>query len=130
VVGHPIHPVAERVLTQLGGDASDFAARQLTARIASGADLVLTMTTEHRDDVLKLVPQQLHRTFTLREAARLASEGDARNIEDLASIRPRFPSHGQSDIADPLGHDEAFFSSVGTEIADLLPPILDLCRSC
>jgi protein-tyrosine phosphatase len=71
VVGYPVQPNAALVLEKLGGDASGFAARQLTSRIASDADLVLTMTRAHRDAVLELAPHRLHRTFTLREAARL-----------------------------------------------------------
>jgi protein-tyrosine phosphatase len=128
MTGHPIQPYAARVLEELGGDASNFAARQLKPTIAADADLVLTMTRVHRDDVLKLVPQQLHRTFTLREAARLASECSARNVPDLAEFRPRLPAQGESDIPDPLGHDEAFFAKLGAQIADLLPPVLELCR--
>jgi protein-tyrosine phosphatase len=87
--GYPIQPFAARALEPLDGDASNFAARQLEPTIAASADLVLTMTKAHRDDVLKLAPQQLHRTFTLREAARLASECSARNVSDLAEFRPR-----------------------------------------
>jgi protein-tyrosine phosphatase len=128
LTGNQIEPHAARVLEELGGDASHFAARQLTPAIAAGADLVLTMTRAHRDNVLKLAPQQLHRTFTLREAARLASECDARNVADLARFRPQFPAKAPSDIPDPIGQDEAFFEMVGAQIADLLPPILDICQ--
>ena len=128
LTGHPIQPYAARVLEKLGGDTSDFAARDLTQTIAADSDLVLAMTRAHRDDVLKLAPQQLHRTFTLREAARLASECNARNVADLAACRPRFPAQGMSDIPDPMGHDEAFFAMIGAQIADLLLPILELCR--
>jgi protein-tyrosine phosphatase len=117
------------VLAELGGDVSRFVARQLTPAMAASADLVLTMTKAHRDAVLKLAPQQLHRTFTLREAARLRLEGDARNIADLPALRPRFPADLPTDIPDPIGHDEAFFAMVGKQIADLLPPVLELCRS-
>jgi protein-tyrosine phosphatase len=126
---HPIEPYAAQVLEKLGGDTSNFAARQLTRAIAADADLVLTMTKAHRDDVLKLAPQKLHRTFTLEEAARLVTEGNARNIADLAAFRPRFPTHESLDIPDPMGHDASFFATVGARIAELVPPILELCRS-
>jgi protein-tyrosine phosphatase len=126
---HPIDPYAARVLEKLGGETSNFAARQLTRAIAADADLVLTMTKAHRDDVLKHAPRQLHKTFTLEEAARLVSEGNARNVADLAAFRPRFPTHRSSDIPDPMGHDESFFAMVGARIAELVPPILELCRS-
>ena len=129
LVGHPLQPYAARVLEKLGGDTSHFAARQLTPTIAANADLVLTMTRSHRDDVLKLVPQQLHRTFTLHEAARLVSDCDARNVADLGAFRPRLHANGLRDIPDPMGRDEAFFAVVGAQIADLLPPVLELCRS-
>ena len=96
--------------------------------MAADVDLVLTMTRVHRDEVLKLAPRQLHRTFTLSEAAQLALECNGRNIEDLAAFRPRLLAHAQPDIPDPLGHGEAFFARVGAQIADLLPPILEFCQ--
>ncbi|MBB5164245.1 low molecular weight phosphatase family protein [Mycobacterium sp. AZCC_0083] len=128
LTGHPMEPNAAQILEKLGGDASDFAARQLSPTIAADADLVLTMTGKHRDHVLKLVPQQLHKTFTLREAARLISECNARSVADLAAFRPRLRHHGQPDVPDPMGHDEVFFAMIGAQIADLLPPILELCQ--
>ncbi|HKP39548.1 low molecular weight phosphatase family protein [Mycobacterium sp.] len=128
VTAHPIHPDAALVLEKLGGDASNFAARQLTSRIASDADLVLTMTRAHRDTVLELAPRQLHRTFTLSEAARLASDCNARNIADLAALRPHLATHELADIPDPIGRAADFFATVGSQIAELLPPIVELCQ--
>ncbi|MGE2724340.1 low molecular weight phosphatase family protein [Mycolicibacterium pulveris] len=129
VIGHPIHSDVAPVLQQLGGDASDFAARQLTSRIASNADLILTMTRAHRDAVLELEPRQLHRTFTLRGAARLISEFNARNIEDLAALRPQLQTSELLDIPDPIGRSPDFHATIGAQIATLLPPILELCQS-
>ena len=128
MIAHPIHPDAALVLEKLGGDVSNFAARQLTSRIASDADLVLTMTRAHRDAVLELAPHKLHRTFTLSEAARLVSECDARNVADLAALRSHLAVHEVLDIPDPIGQSAEVFSTVGSQIADLLPPILELCR--
>ncbi len=128
MIGHPIHPDAARVLEELGGDVSNFAARQLTARIASDADLVLTMTKAHRDTVLELAPRQLHRTFTLSEASRLASEFNAQTVSDLAALRPQLAAHELSDVPDPIGRGAETYSMVGSQIADLLLPILELCR--
>jgi protein-tyrosine phosphatase len=128
MIAHPIHRDAALVLEKLGGDASNFAARQLTSTIASGADLVLTMTRAHRDTVLELAPRQLHNTFTLTEAARLASAYDARDIADLATLRPNLAAHEVSDVPDPIGRSAEFFAMVCAQIADLLPPVLELCR--
>lgn len=128
MIAHPIHTEAALVLEGLGGDASGFAARQLTSKIASDADLVITMTKAHRAAVLELAPRQLHRTFTLSEAARLASDYNARNVADLAALRPQLVTHELVDIPDPIGRSRESFAMIGSQIADLLPPILELCR--
>jgi low molecular weight protein-tyrosine phosphatase len=128
MIGHPIDHDAARVLEELGGDVSNFAARQLTSKIASDADLVLTMTMAHRDAVLELAPHQLHRTFTLSEAARLATESNAQSVADLAALRPQSAPHELVDIPDPIGQSAEVFATVGSQIAGLLPPVLELCR--
>jgi protein-tyrosine phosphatase len=128
VIAHPIHHDAALVLERLGGDVSDFASRQLTASIAAEADLVLTMSRTHRDAVLELAPQRLRRTFTLSEAARLVSECDARDVADLAAFRHLVPQHELRDIPDPMGESAEYFQMIGTHIAELLPPILGICR--
>ena len=86
VTAHPIHHDAAVVLEKLGGNVSNFAARQLTSKIASDADLVLTMTRAHRDTVLEFAPHKLHSTFTLSEAGQLASVSKAKYR------RPRCPA--------------------------------------
>jgi protein-tyrosine phosphatase len=100
----------------------------LTPKIASGADLVLTMTRAHRDAVLEIAPNCLHRTFTLSEAARIVSECNARDVADLAAMRPQLAATETPDIRDPINQDVGYFSWIGSQIADLLPPIFMLCR--
>lgn len=128
VSGHGIHSDATGVLEELGGDASNFAARQLTAKITAGADLILTMTKAHTDRVLELVPQRLPRTFTLIEASRLVTQWEAETIEDLSALRPHLVGTSDSDITDPIGQSPEVFKTVGAQIANLLPPVLELCR--
>ena len=128
VIAHPIHHDAALVLEKLGGEVSNFAARQLTSRIASDADLVLTMTRAHRDAVLELAPRQLHRTFTLSEAARLASDATPEMSQTSQRSARNWPRTSLPDIPDPIGQSAEFFAMVGSQIADLLPPILELCR--
>lgn len=88
VIGHPIQHEAAAVIERLGGDASDFAARQLTAKIANDADLVITMTKAHRDAVLELAPRRLRKTFILSAASLLASHSGAETTEQLADSDP------------------------------------------
>ena len=128
VIGHPIQRDAERVLMTLGGDPAHFAATQLTGKIATSADLILTMTRTHRNAVLEVAPQRLQRTFTLLEAARLVTEQNARTIADLANLRPHLDANDNVDIADPIGHSPEVFAAIGNQIAAALPPILELCR--
>ena len=127
VVGQPMHALAESVLEQLGGSGAEFSARQLTPRIASDADLILTMTKEHRDTVLELTPHKLRATFTLEEAAELVSQFDAQTVEDLSRFRPLL-APGRRDIDDPMGQHEDVFEMVGMQIAALLRSVLRICK--
>ena len=71
VVGAPMDALAAAELTRLGGDPSEFEARQLTASMATEADLVLTATRDIRSQVVATAPAALKRTFTLLELAAL-----------------------------------------------------------
>lgn len=86
------------------------------------------MTRAHRDSVLELAPHKLHRTFTLLEAARLVADCGAQHIDALANFRSRLAEHDLMDIPDPVGQSSEVFAAVGQQIADLLPPVLELCR--
>ena len=116
------------MLRSLGAETTDFGARQLTPRIASASDLIITMTSAHRDIVLETAPRQLRKTFTLTEAARLASMDGAFTLADLAALRPNLPANDMADIPDPIGQSPEVFTAIGAQIAELLPPIMELCR--
>lgn len=128
VVGHGVHPQAARVLAELGGDGAGFAARQLNARLASDADVVITMTRAHRDVVLELAPRQLRKTFTLIEAARLVTECGAHTVAELAARRSFLDSDAGLDVPDPIGHGGDVYTAVAHQINTLLQPVLPLCQ--
>lgn len=94
-VGSAIYSPIRKLLVERGlpDDGPFFAARQLTAELVQGADLVLGMTREHRAAVVVLHPPAVRRTFTLREFTRLAPlaspflTGDS-VAERLSSIVP------------------------------------------
>lgn len=129
VIDRPMQVAASDVLASLGADSSGFVARQLTRRIADGSDLVLTMTKVQRDRVLELAPNRMRTIFSLDEAAQLASNFDVINVAGLADVRPLLPAAEVTDIPDPIGQDYDFFASVGSMIADRLPPVLRLCAA-
>lgn len=123
-----MHDRAALVLQGLGGDPYSFVARQLTTKIASSADLILTMTRGHRDTVLEHAPNKLHKTFTLIEASLLAADFGAETVRGLAELRPRLGTDVDYDISDPIGRGDDVFEAVGSQIAEGLGPILDLLR--
>ncbi|MFF0817872.1 protein tyrosine phosphatase [Rhodococcus sp. NPDC003318] len=128
MVGYPMEPTAAMVLESLGGDPAGFTARRLTPEIAMGADLILTMTATQREKVLTLAPAQMKRTFTLREAARLSQVSGATTVAELAAARAALTSPDSEDVADPIGQDAETFLEVGTQVADLLGPVLHQVR--
>jgi len=71
MVGYPIQPLSADVVNMYGGTDKGFAARQLTPKILRDTDIVLTMTSKHRGEVLQLDASLLKRTFTIREFARM-----------------------------------------------------------
>lgn len=129
-VGRAIHPASAEALIALGGDAGDFAARQLTADEVASADLVLTMTRSHRRAVLALDPRGLRRTFTLIEAAdltRIADLAPVRSstaedrgkvlVAQLAAARARRHGTDADDVPDPINQPAAVHRSVADRIA-------------
>lgn len=71
LVGDPVQPLSADIIRTFGGTADGFAARQLTGKILRPVDLVLTMSSTHRGEVLQLDASLLKRTFTIREFARM-----------------------------------------------------------
>ena len=123
-----MHPDAAVSLEKLGGDPSNFVARRASEKVASHADLILTMTKQHRTEFLEVAPRHLHRTFTLSEASQLCNKFKPQSIQDLKKLRPLQSEEEFSDIDDPMGQSLDFFEKTAMSIAKLLPSILELCR--
>lgn len=124
VVGHGVHAESARVLQRLGGDPSGFAARRLTPAIATNADLVLTMTARHRDEVLTAAPRTMKRTFTLLEAAEFTRRTGVVDPAAWFAARTAEPVT-DLDIMDPIGQTTEIFDTVGDTIAGALAPLFD-----
>jgi protein-tyrosine phosphatase len=138
LVGAPVHPDTADVVRALGGDVERFTARQLHRTMLSEADLVLTMTTEHRTTALGLEPRALSRTFTLREAADLvalvvdAPAAVDRPAEDrprslaqrMAAARSRRDRGGVDDITDPINRPAEIHREVAEAVSACLRPVL------
>jgi protein-tyrosine phosphatase len=135
VVGAPVHPDTARVVSALGGEVEGFSARQLHRTMLVEADLVLTMTTEHRTTALGLEPRALSRTFTLREAADLVglvTDAPDRPAEDhprslaqrMAAARSRRGRGAADDITDPINRPAEIHREVAEAVSACLRPVL------
>ncbi|MGA1827840.1 hypothetical protein [Microbacterium sp.] len=133
-VGAPMGSTAQTIARALGADASQHAAAALTDRDINAADLVLVATARQRDDVAQRVPTALRKTFTIREAGRIAASIGARaapgSIADLARTVAelsdrRLPDDGSNDIIDPNGLGvDAYIQMAQEEI----PPLAQLAE--
>jgi protein-tyrosine phosphatase len=114
--GHDVDLPTATVLRELGVDPSGHAARRLSARMITDADLVLTAAGTHRSSAVQLEPLTFRRTFTMREFARLGRDMPAADEPATAeSLRHRVSAvaarrgivepapPGGDDIADPFG---------------------------
>jgi protein-tyrosine phosphatase len=137
VVGSAMHPDSALVLRGFGAEPGDFRARQLAEAMVTSADLVLTMTRDHRAEVLRRDPRALARTFTLREAADLldrmggAPAGDGtlaeraeQLVQGMAAARSGRQGGTDDDVRDPIGQPIEVHDEVGAVIVDSLLPLL------
>ncbi|MEK0155875.1 low molecular weight phosphatase family protein [Arthrobacter oryzae] len=102
MVGYPIQPLSADIVNMYGGTDKGFAARQLTPKILRDADIVLTMTSKHRGDVLQLDASLLKRTFTIREFARMLEALEERDAAAAAAGEPAGAPHDKAPDAGTL----------------------------
>ena len=111
LVGEPIQPPSADIVRTFGGNTEGFAARQLTSKILRGVDLVLTMTSGHRGEVLQLDASLLKRTFTIREFARMLDV-----LDDRAAPAPE-ATEAAHDGGDRLAANAAFWRGLPARAA-------------
>ncbi len=137
--GRPMHSRTERALARHGVDSAGFTSRRLSERDVEWADLVLTMTGDHRDEVVGISPRGLQKVFTLLEAAALAqalgsawSPGSAplgaALAQALRDTRLRFaPARGPAfDVPDPIEGSSQVHVNAVDQIASALDWLLPL----
>ena len=118
----------------LGADVSAHRATQITDEMIASADLVLAASRAHRDDALGRVPSALRRTFTIREAGRIAEQIPLRTaprslqelrllVAEMADSRPASGASGNDDVIDPQGLDDAAYLRMSREE---VPPLASL----
>ncbi|MFG2054569.1 low molecular weight phosphatase family protein [Micromonospora sp. NPDC048930] len=138
VDGAPMHPYAVEVAAGTGADPAAFRTRRLRPEHLAGAALVLTATRRQRSVCTSLAPAALHRTFTLRQFARLAAAAEVADAPDGSPLRaavaaaavargrlqPAAPE--ADDLRDPIGGSPADFRRCAEEIERSIRPVLAL----
>ncbi|GAA4386417.1 hypothetical protein GCM10023167_09300 [Brevibacterium pityocampae] len=131
-------PQVIEIARRLGVSLTEFRARRLSAEQIRSADLILAMDRSHRAAVVEIVPQALHRTFTLREFARTlpqvpaerGASADARWRSSVVLVgRRRSRAAGDpaaDDIVDPFLRSDA----VHREMTGQLVPATGALLQC
>jgi protein-tyrosine phosphatase len=115
MVGDPMQPRSADIVRTYGGNPERFVARQLTGKILRGVDLVLTMTSGHRGEVLQLDASLLKRTFTIREFARMLDVLDGRAAESAAEAAAALAA----GAGDPLAANTALWRGLPARAASV-----------
>ena len=151
LIGSAMDARAAAQLVAQGGDPSGFTARDLTADLIAGSDLVLTATREHRGQVAVMCPQALRRVFTFRDFADLvdgfdradqvddlvdgpntvASRADSRSwvrwvTERAAAGRGLNPplNAADADIVDPYRRADEVFETMAQQVIGSMPAVV------
>lgn len=149
MVGDPIQPLSADIIRMYGGTAQEFASRQLTQKILRETDIVLTMTSKHRGEVLQLDASLLKRTFTIREFARMLealeerdASGDAREkAPDAGTLWRALPARlasvrhlalagdaADNEVVDPYRRGPEVYNQMEDELAPAILTILRYAR--
>lgn len=97
VDGSPASGHAQTVAAALGGSLADHRSMRVSGGLLGAADLVLTMTGDHRDRLLAQWPAMADRVLTLGEAAGL-----------------------DQDVADPFGGSYEDYERTAAELGRLI----------
>lgn len=139
--GEEIWPSAAVELARRRVSPLGFGSHPLTPALVAGADLVLTATRAHRDEVLATFPAARGHAFTWRELAWLVTGLDPAGVpgrtamEVLAAVpaaaiarRGRLvpPPPVEFDIADPVEHGDHAVAEAATQIERALRPLIVL----
>ena len=116
-------PHAIQVLGEQGIDLKSHRARRVTAAMVAEADLILTMTHEHKRSVLGLVPSAEGKVFTLKEFAAFgagAGAGVNSGAGPGAGVGRSDGTRGGLEISDPYGGTVEVYRSTAEELEKIL----------
>lgn len=110
VDGAPASKNAVEAAAAYGADLAMHKAVRLNEEMIKTADLVLTMTGAHKSQILKMIPKEEEKVFTLKEYAGMTDNGK---------------TEGDMNIADPYGGDIDEYRKCAQEIVLALQGIVE-----
>lgn len=133
--GAPAVRESIEVAFERGIDIAGHQARRLVAGQVVDADLIVGMTTEHRDAAVALLPQAVDRSFSLKEVVRLLESvgpvTEGQNLSDRIAAAAAARAAGfvglpdDEDIVDPLNMPLATYRAVAWEIDQWVTRLAD-----
>ena len=144
--GQPMSSHAADVLRSRGVEPGGFRSTEIDRRLTQWADLILTMTSHHKRQLLEMFPEAVEKTYALKEFAGVDAETAALHKEResltaelqmklalgqpvdgaernrLYELERRLPS---VDISDPIGGSRARYEQTAEEIEAAIRRVLD-----
>lgn len=105
-VSTPASEEAINVTKDMGVDISDHMSAQISEEMVQEADLVLVMTTGHKNILIDIFPEYSDKIFTL----------------------PEYACGSEDDIADPFGMDYEAYRQCATEIKGAIEKVYEKIR--
>lgn len=144
VVGSDMDPQSRALLEARGVAVPAFTARQLTADLIAGADLVIAATREHLAQVAQTHPKALRTGLSLIDLHDLL-EGPPPSETPLAqggNAVSRVAEHARSrrhlvnarqgdeaDVVDPIGQSRTVFAQMAAQVEAALPTVVAALRA-
>jgi len=129
LAGSAATPEAVEAARELGSDIAGHRARQVTIPMASQADLLLCMATDHREALASSAPGLAERAFTMKELVRLletlpepapdaapAILGSRVASAEEARRAGVVPESRDDDVADPIGQPFEAYRATAWEL--------------
>jgi protein-tyrosine phosphatase len=132
--GSPAMPDSVDAAREFDVDISEHRGRRLTIQMAREADLLLCMSTEHRDAIGSAASDLMARAFTLKELVRLLdaqpgseAEGLVAKLDaaDAARRSGAAPRSRDDDVADPLGQPPEAYRAIAWELHEWIGRLVD-----
>lgn len=101
---------AIEVTREFGADLAEHRAKRLTKEMVDSAELILSMTSQHKQHIIQMYPGAQDKIYTLTEFAYLDTDGiDYKNL----------------DIPDPYGMPAEVYKACAGQIFDMLKRIYE-----